>query len=155
MNLEKARIEKEAADFAVENLLKEGADILPYAAAPSGTGVTEDEGAYGITGWNSFVAEAFGSAVKPLFTGDLATLYPWKFKTEEANLREDEQICAQEGLTSLSGYVLSIQGDTINMIDSNSGTVYEIKIANCTLNLANEEDYTAESGDIIVVKGQL
>lgn len=71
--------------------MKEGADILPFAAAPDSNGLAQGEdGVYQLDSWNSFVSAAFGVNVKPLFTGDLKTLYPWKFTNNGA----DQNTCA-------------------------------------------------------------
>ena len=94
--------------MTVEGYLRQGADILPFPAAPDNSGVTESDGSYQITGWGSFVSEAFGVSVKPIFTGDLKTLYSWRF-SELATDSEEE--CATNGLTSLSGYVLNVNGN--------------------------------------------
>ena len=82
LNLERARVEKDQADFAVEQYLKEGADILPYAAAPESTGVEYDEesGSYRIQGWNEFVDDAYGPSIKPLYVGSLSNLYSFKLQ---------------------------------------------------------------------------
>ena len=73
----------------VDNFLKEGADLIPFAAAPDSTGVNLVDGIYQIASWQEFINSAFGFTVKPLFTGDLKTLYPWKFEgSNEGNLRE-------------------------------------------------------------------
>ena len=134
--INEATLNLEKADLFVENYLKQGADILPFAAAPEGNGVTESEGKYHITGWGSFVAEAFGQSINPIFVGDLETLYSWKF-TDEANLRADEE-CDKTGLSSLSGYVLNVDENSINLIDSNTDQIYQVNIADCTMNLANQ-----------------
>lgn len=76
-NLELARIEKQAADDAVNNLLQQSANILPYEAAPTGTGLnsTNSNGIYPIGNWNNFVQNAYGNTINPLFNGNLDTLY--------------------------------------------------------------------------------
>ena len=51
-NIELARIEKNQADLAVENLLMEGANILPFAAAPNPEGYeVTAEGTLSISSW--------------------------------------------------------------------------------------------------------
>lgn len=59
--------------------MKDSANILPFAAAPSapaGTGVSGGAGAFPISSWNDYVRSVYGSAIKPIFVGDLNTLYP-------------------------------------------------------------------------------
>lgn len=77
MNIERARIEKDAADKEVEKLLKEGANVLPFNAAPSADDQwSGDSGApIPIGNWPDFVTATYGGGVKPLFVGDLYTLF--------------------------------------------------------------------------------
>ena len=41
------------------------------------------------------------------------------------------------------------------MIDSNTGAIYAVTIAGCTLTLSNQQGYSAQAGDIIVAKGTM
>ena len=60
--------------------MRDGAGILPYAAAPSDNGYTVDAttGGIKIKSWIDFVLSSYGVGVKPLFVGDLKTLYSFK-----------------------------------------------------------------------------
>lgn len=72
-----ARTEKEQADEGVNQLLILGANILPFAAAPDAStfGNALKDGSYPVQSWPDFVKSVYGTGVKPLFTGDLNSLY--------------------------------------------------------------------------------
>ena len=67
--------------------MRDGAGILPYATAPSDTGYTVDatSGGFKINSWTDFVLSSYGVGVKPLFVGDLKTLYAFKLPVSGAN----------------------------------------------------------------------
>lgn len=61
----------------MNQLLILGANILPFAAAPDAStfGTAIRDGAYSIQSWPEFVKTVYGTGVKPIFTGDLNSLY--------------------------------------------------------------------------------
>ena len=81
------------ADQGVEALLRDGAGVLPFAAAPSDSGLGDGSaaaagntnGAFPINSWSDFVRLAYGGGVKPLFTGDLKSLYSFKLPGQPAS----------------------------------------------------------------------
>lgn len=82
-NIELARIEKDKADQGVDAVMRDRVSILPYAAAASEdanapAAVLRPDGTFSINSWSDFVAAGYGSGVKPLFVGDLKTLYSFR-----------------------------------------------------------------------------
>ena len=53
----------------------------------------------------------------------------------------------------MSGYVVNVNENIVQLIDNTDGKIYKTEILDCTLTLANTEDYEMESGDIIILKG--
>ena len=53
----------------------------------------------------------------------------------------------------MSGYVVNVNENIVQLIDNTDGKIYKAEIFDCTLTLANTEDYEMESGDIIILKG--
>lgn len=129
----------------------EGADILPFAAAPGESGFEAlGAGKYAIKSWEEYVEIAFGKGVKPLFIGDLQSLY--SFKTKEGEGEADEKECASENQRSISGYIIQVFSDRISVIND-QGELFDISYADCTMALANVESYEFANGDIVVLKG--
>lgn len=51
------------------------------------------------------------------------------------------------------GFVISIDGNTISLIDNTNGEITKVKFVDCTLSLSNFENYNIKVGDLIIVKG--
>lgn len=148
-NIEQARIEKEEADQAVENYLQEGVvNLLPFPAAPENGGyVTSEAGQYQIESYAEHIRSGYGSSVKPLFIGDLKTLYSFR-----ASERTPSDECSQAQQRSVSGYILQSNESSFNMI-TEDGEKFEVTLAPCTLALSNVQNYSFAPGDIAVLKG--
>lgn len=151
-NIEVARVEKEKADQAVEDFLREGAEILPFAAAPGESGFEPiGGGEYSIKSWEEYVEVAYGKGVKPLFIGDLKSLYSFKIKEEE-NIQKEDETCGAENQKSVSGYILQVFVDGLVVIND-EGIQFRINYSQCTKALANVKEYNLTPGDVIVLKG--
>ena len=134
-NIEEARIEKSQADLAVENYLREGVDILPFAAAPGEEGFEPiGTGEYAIKSWSEFVRIAYGN-VEPLFIGTLDKLYEFKLQNAQG-----EGDCESSELKAVSGYILQVLDDRFVMI-TNEGKQYAISYSACIVTLANIQSY--------------
>ena len=93
---------------------------------------------------------AFGKGVKPLFIGDLQSLY--SFKAKESSGEADEKECSSENQRSISGYIIQVFSEKISVI-SDHGELFDVSYADCTMALANIESYEFANGDIVVLKG--
>ena len=89
---------------------------------------------------------AFGQGVKPLFIGDLKSLYSFKVDPEE------EGDCAAENQRSISGYIIEVKEKHISVIND-EGKLFDVSFDECTKALSNVEDYKFANGDIVVLKG--
>ena len=153
-NIELARVEKAKADQAVEDYLREGVDILPFAAAPGESGFESmGGGQFAIKSWKEYVEVAYGKGVKPLFVGDLQSLYSFLPVEEEAEAEVEEGGCEVERQKAISGYVIQVKPASMVMIND-EGAEFEITYSKCTKALANKEGYNLSPGDIALVKGE-
>lgn len=175
-NIELARIEKEQADAALEALLKDGAAVLPYAAAPADAANLplpnpDANGAFPIKNWVDFVGQAFGIGVKPYFVGDLSTLYSTTLPGQPAApdaaaapgaaaaaaapagvaVVADAELCAGDNLKAISGYVVGVAPGSIQVLDGNNS--YNVQYAGCTKAYASKPNYNIAVGDVVVIKG--
>ena len=131
--------------------MREGADILPFAAAPGETGFEPiGGGEYSIKSWEEYVTIAYGKGVKPIFVGDLKSLYSFKVKEEEAG--EEDKTCESSNQKSISGYIFQVFADSMIMIND-EGVQFKITYSSCTKALANIKEYGLSPGDIVILKG--
>ena len=108
-------------------------------------------GKYAIKSWEDYVEIAFGKGVKPIFVGDLKTLFSFIPGQFSGSLREENE-CSPGILTAISGYILQVKTNSIVVI-TDDGTQYEVKFNKCTISLSSQENYQLTPGDIIVLKG--
>ena len=152
-NIELARVEKSKADQAVEDYLREGVDILPFAAAPGESGFESmGGGEFAIKSWNEYVEIAYGKGVKPLFVGDLKSLYSF-LPEEEVEAGGEEKGCDVARQRAISGYVIQVKPSSMVMIND-EGVEFTITYSKCTKALANMKNYRMAPGDIALVKGE-
>ena len=92
------------ARLALEELVSQYSNALPYAVVPNGGGSTPSgtpagnnpsgsplgpvnqngngaPGTYTITSWTSYLSQAFGAGVNPAFRGSVTTIYPFSFSS--------------------------------------------------------------------------
>mgnify|MGYP000193280790 CR=1 FL=1 len=152
--------------------MRDGAGILPYAAAPSGNGYTVDNtnGAYNIKSWTDFVLASYGVGVKPLFVGDLKTLYPFKLPasapaadtgaaagttgatTGAAGATTAGGDCAAKNLKALSGFIVGVYPNSFKILSDNGGS-FEVTFSDCAVGLASKPHYSPAVGDVVAIKG--
>jgi hypothetical protein len=151
--------------------LRDGAGILPYAAAPSGNGYTVDatNGAYNIKSWTDFVLASYGVGVKPLFVGDLKTLYPFKLPASAPATPAAPAAgaapaatgavaaiaggdCAANNLKALSGFIVGVYPNSFKVLSDNGGS-FEVTFADCAVGLASKPHYSPAVGDVVAIKG--
>lgn len=161
-NIELARIEKDQADQAVEALLRDGAGLLPYAAAAPADSynnavVAGDNGAYNIKSWSDFVSSGYGAGVKPLFVGDLKTLYSFKLPAADSAAANGNGNgngdCAANNLKAFSGFIVGLAPGSLRVL-GDGGNTYQVGYSSCTGALANKQGYSLAVGDVVVVRGQ-
>ena len=74
-----ARAEKEEADLAVENLLQEGAQLLPFATTSSTSANSYevgDDGSLVLDSWSSYLSSNYGTSSRSyLMATNPSTLY--------------------------------------------------------------------------------
>ena len=130
-NIELARIEKNEADQAVENLLmQDAANILPFAATPNPDGYeVAADGTLFIGSWKQFVRDFFGSTVKPYFNGDIQTLYsftPGGLGSSVGSLAD----CQVEEERALSGFIIAVGNASFRVLVD--GEVFTVNYGSCT-----------------------
>ena len=122
--------------------------MLPFPAAPENGGyVSSEAGQYGIESYADHVISGYGASVKPLFVGDLKTLYSFR-----SGQGADSSECDEAQQRSISGYILQVSDSSFNMI-TEEGDKFEISLAPCALGLSNIQNYSFAPGDIAVLKG--
>jgi hypothetical protein len=79
MNLQNARAEQQLADRAVNQLLAEKTNVLPYAVAVNSTnaliGQTIVNPSVNISNWFNYISANFGSIALPYAKQDISCLY--------------------------------------------------------------------------------
>ena len=106
-------------------------------------------GEFAIKSWEEYVEVAYGKGIKPLFVGDLKSLYSFDMRFEEG---EGEDQCEDKELKAVSGYILQVFDDSFVMI-TEEGEKFVVRLNTCTKSFANMRDYSLDAGDITVVKG--
>ena len=149
-NIEQARVEKDQADLAVEALLRQSADILPFSTAPISVTQISEDGTLTIDSWPEYVLNEYGPTVRPYFTGDIQMLYSFRPGGLSGNLQKD---CASSSESAMSGFVIQVGDASFRMLVD--GQVFNVGYNECTQGLSNIEDYSLVPGDIAVVKGQM
>lgn len=125
---------------------------MPFAAAPGETGFEPiGGGEYAIESWEEYVEIAYGKGVKPIFVGDLKSLYSFTVQEEE-EAAEGDETCGAANQKSISGYILQVFADRMIMIND-EGVQFTITYSSCTMGLANAQGYNLSPGDIVVLKG--
>ena len=84
--------------------------------------------------------------MKPLFIGDLKSLYSFKVEAEQ------EGECEAPNQRSISGYIIEVKEKHISVIND-EGKVFDVSFDECTKALSNMENYKFANGDIVVLKG--
>lgn len=142
--------------------MRDGAGILPYAAAPSDNGYTVDAttGGIKIKSWIDFVLSSYGVGVKPLFVGDLKTLYSFKLPFGGSNTdangvagapNNECSASANKSYRALSGFLVGVNKNSYRILSD--GRAIEVTFADCAAGLANKLNYVPSVGDVVVIKG--
>jgi len=150
--------------------LRDGAGILPYAAAPSDNGYTVDAttGGFKINSWTDFVLSSYGVGVKPLFVGDLKTLYSFKLPVSGSNTdanangstgtntnagagNNECNASASRNYRALSGFIIGVNNNSYRILSD--GKAIEVTFADCAVGLANKPNYVPSVGDVVAIKG--
>ena len=105
-------------------------------------------GEYAIKSWEEYVETAYGKGVKPLFVGDLKSLYSFDMGYQD----KKEEDCENKALKAVSGYILQVFDDSFVMI-TEEGEKFVVKLNGCTKSFANMKGYNLDAGDIAVLKG--
>ena len=154
--------------------MRDGAGILPYTAAPSDYGYSVDAttGGFKINSWTDFVLSSYGVGVKPLFVGDLKTLYSFKLPVSGSNTdananangstgantngvagagNNECNASASRNYRALSGFLVGVNNNSYRILSD--GKAIEVTFADCAVGLANKQNYVPSVGDIVAIKG--
>ena len=77
-------------------------------------------GEYAIKSWKEYVEIAYGKGVKPLFIGDLKSLYSFLPEEEvetEAEAKAEEKGCDVPRQKAISGYIIQVKPASMVMIN--------------------------------------
>ena len=116
------------------------------------------------------MTNGYGAGVKPLFVGDLKTLYSFKLpqgasgaataasgadsgasgSTGAASAAGD---CATNNLKAFSGFIVGLAPGSFRVL-GDGGATYQVAYSGCTTALANKPNYSLSVGDVVVIKGQ-
>ena len=134
----------------MEALLRQGANILPFAAAPISSAQISEDGTLAINSWGEYVLTTYGASVRPYFTGDIRTLYSFRPGGMTSNLQQE---CQAENERAMSGFVIQVGDASFRMLVD--AQVFNVNYSDCTMGLSNIKDYSLIPGDIAVVKGEM
>lgn len=154
--------------------------MLPYAAAApaesyNSAAVAGENGSFTIKSWSDFVSAGYGAGVKPLFVGDLKTLYSFKLPAAQPAASTDSAAngangangvvtevngaaagagdCATNNLRAFSGFIVGVAPGSIRVL-GDGGATFQVGYSACTTALANKANYSLTVGDVVVIKGQ-
>ena len=152
---------------------------MPYAAAApaesyNSAAVAGENGSFTIKSWSDFVSAGYGAGVKPLFVGDLKTLYSFKLPAAQPAGSTDSAAngangavtgvagaagaagagdCATNNLKAFSGFIVGLAPGSLKVL-GDGGATFQVGYSACTTALANKANYSLTVGDVVVIKGQ-
>ena len=173
LNLEKVRAEESLARLALEEIISQFSDALPYSVIPNGNGETNIGippgnnaigsglgpyfGRKSINVFNtkgdftSFLSRYFGQGISLRYEGKVERLFQVKSSESRSSSLTSERCLYHDELV-LSGEVISSSLTDFDLL-AEGGEVYKIEITICSNIQANIEAHSVQKGDTVIVKG--
>jgi exonuclease VII small subunit len=158
MHLQNARALSQQADQAVNGMLVQRGNILPFAVAVNSTqtaliGQTVVSPSVNISNWFNYLSANFGTAAFPYQSEQVQCLYPVLLAS--ANLRNSVACPAdKEPLQTVTGKVVQVSSfnELVVAVDG-TGSQETVEIPSCATLSSNVGNYKVRVGDSALVKG--
>lgn len=156
------------AKLALDEIIAQYSNALPYAIVPNGNGVnpgtpygnnpsgsalgaaTKGSQAFEIGDWSHYLSSAFGQGINPRLDENINRLYPFNFQFQ--GLRPTGTCGGSGSVRSITGRIQAIGASYID-VAADTGASYRVHVAPCSQLSANQEGYALQVGDQLIAKG--